>query len=1770
MNKKFEWLNWVRRSLFRRQSNPGERNQRIRRNRLHNRIALFELLETRTLLAADIAVTKVDSLFTDNDADTVADPGDTLQYDVTITNNGNMDATGVAFNDTEDGNTTLVGSVTITPIAFDDTYNLTGNTPITINAASGVLANDIDPDSTTPLSNVGVTAVGLDVTGTQGTVSLNTDGSFTFTPATGFTGLTTFNYTARDADNLDSVVTGTVTMNVSGLIWYVDSGYAGGGNDGSFNKPFTTLAPLNTGGDPDGAGQTIFVYESGSTYSGGIVLENTQSLIGESIGLTVNGMTIGGSGGNPTIATGAAANDVTLASGNTVRGFTLGNSSGSALAGTSFGTLTIDTVTINTNGQALNLATGAFGGGAAFTSITSTGGTNGISLTSVTGSVNLGSGALSGASGPTFNVSGGTVSTTYAGNISQTNNALLVNVTSGHTGTVIFNTGMLSATNGTGMQFNNADGTYEFNGTTTLNSASAGLDIVSGSSGTFTFGTGASITTTSDFSYVESTSTANVTYNGTINKTTSSAAVVIGSKTGGTTTFGGQITANTSGATAIDLNNNSGGTINFTGGLSLTTTSGIGFNATGGGSVSVTGSGNTITSTNATGLNVANTTIGASDLIFQSILVGNNNAGADPASGIILNATGSLGGLTITGTGAADSGGIIQHTTGSAIVATDTQDLSLTRIKIDVPGNHGIDAQNLRGTGMLANSSILDWTNATGNGVNLVNLNTNLTSFTVTGTTFNGTNTSNDGVFMEAQGTSNMELSIEGGSLFTEMFGDGVQVNGITGATGDVRVTVKNSTFTNAAAVGNGGISLQPFGGINFFALVDTNIFDDILRSNTTLGAVTVGNGLTADADITIRNNTINDIEGARGLTFTADGTGQSRLLIDNNSIDRLGASDIGISVNLTAAATGHVTVTNNDIGQQAALWTTGPFANYAINLGTQNTASMIALISGNVVDANTSLEVVRVSATNTSTMNATVINNDLEDTSGSHLEIGATALLTGTTNVSISGNTLPAGGVINLNAAAAGSIVNVTEASSAAVSVANSAATVNSLGVGAKNFGQPAPATPTLPTLPLLFAPGGVEALPPAAEPVTADITSDSPPAPCATGSASAAPGSLTDDVVAPSISIVEDTGGASGTHAVVDDGVLSRDELDFIVTAAAARWAATGLSVEQSAALANATFTVSSMSGWYLGSTSGNHIQLDNNAASFGWFIDSTPLDDSEFPNASSETRLYTSSTLAPAGKIDLLTTVMHEMGHILGLGDSYANADRESLIYGYATVGERRLPVAGQADGATPGSIDHEEFLVGPLNLGTLPAGKAVRVTFQVTINNLTNGLAPTISNQGTVSGGNFANVLTDDPSVGGTADPTTTALDTLTLGNQVWIEANGNSVFNVGTDTPVNNAALTLFLSDGTTQVATTTTNGSGVYQFTGLLPGDYIVRVDASNFGVGQPLDGLISIIGSTDPDNNIDNDDNGVDDAAPATNGIRSLPITLAYNTEPTAGTGNDTNNTLDFGFVSNSPPMITSNGGLATANVNSAENQTAVTDVQSTDPDSDTEGAGLTYSLTTVAAGGDDNGFFTLDVNTGLLTFTVAPDFETPGDADTDNAYEVQVTVTDSGGLTDRQDITVTVTDVNDAPVITSNGGLATANVNAAENQTAVTDVQSTDADGDLEGAGLTYSLTTVAAGGADNGLFTLNVNTGLLTFTSVPDFETPGDANTDNDYEVQVTVTDSGGLTDRQDITVTVTDVNDAPMITSNGGGATANVNAAENQTAVTDVHATAAGGD
>ena len=111
---------------------------------------------------------------------------------------------------------------------------------------------------------------------------------------------------------------------------------------------------------------------------------------------------------------------------------------------------------------------------------------------------------------------------------------------------------------------------------------------------------------------------------------------------------------------------------------------------------------------------------------------------------------------------------------------------------------------------------------------------------------------------------------------------------------------------------------------------------------------------------------------------------------------------------------------------------------------------------------------------------------------------------------------------------------------------------------------------------------------------------------------------------------------------------------------------------------------------------------------------------------------------------------------------------------------------------------------------------------------------------------------------------------------------------------------------------------------------------------------------------------------------------------------------------TLNIPFFNTAPTIETDN----TATVE--ENQTFAIDVNATDDFND-EGEGLVYSLS-----GTDAELFNID-EFGVVNFNDAPDFETPGDADGDNNYQLQVTVADSEGLSASQDLTISVSDVDE-----------------------------------------------------------------------------------------------------------------------------------------------------
>jgi VCBS repeat-containing protein len=114
-------------------------------------------------------------------------------------------------NDSKADSNTATVTITISapantaPVATNDAYSMTGNTALTV-AAPGVLSNDTDANGDT-LTAALVSSV------SHGTLSLNANGSFTFTPTTGYTGTDSFTYKANDGKADSNTATVTITIN---------------------------------------------------------------------------------------------------------------------------------------------------------------------------------------------------------------------------------------------------------------------------------------------------------------------------------------------------------------------------------------------------------------------------------------------------------------------------------------------------------------------------------------------------------------------------------------------------------------------------------------------------------------------------------------------------------------------------------------------------------------------------------------------------------------------------------------------------------------------------------------------------------------------------------------------------------------------------------------------------------------------------------------------------------------------------------------------------------------------------------------------------------------------------------------------------------------------------------------------------------------------------------------------------------------------------------------------------------------------------------------------------------------------------------------------------------------------------------------------------------------------------------------------------------------------------------------------------------------------
>jgi VCBS repeat-containing protein len=192
------------------------------------------------------------------------------------------------------------------------------------------------------------------------------------------------------------------------------------------------------------------------------------------------------------------------------------------------------------------------------------------------------------------------------------------------------------------------------------------------------------------------------------------------------------------------------------------------------------------------------------------------------------------------------------------------------------------------------------------------------------------------------------------------------------------------------------------------------------------------------------------------------------------------------------------------------------------------------------------------------------------------------------------------------------------------------------------------------------------------------------------------------------------------------------------------------------------------------------------------------------------------------------------------------------------------------------------------------------------------------------------------------------------------------------------------------------------------------------------------------------------------------------------------------------------------------------AENQPAGTVVGTlADVDQDA-GATATYALDTAAlCPGTDNSSFQIGPGSNQLKTAASFNFEAK------SSYSICVKATDNGGLTFDKELTVAITDVNEAPT-----DIQLSSSSVAENLAAGATVGTlTDSDPDA-GDTATYTL---ACGGTDNSSFQITGNQ-LLTNASF-DFETKAS------YSICIEVKDKGGLTFDKPFTITITNVNDAP---------------------------------
>ena len=517
-------------------------------------------------------------------------------------------------------------------------------------------------------------------------------------------------------------------------------------------------------------------------------------------------------------------------------------------------------------------------------------------------------------------------------------------------------------------------------------------------------------------------STANIDYSGSMS-ITGGRAVDIQNATAGTINLGGAITHNSGSPQGIFLNSNAGATINFTNTLNLSTGANPAFTATGGGTVTATGgAASTLTTTTGLAVNVINTNIGAGGLNFRSI---SSNGGAN---GIILNNTGAIASLVVTGTGTtAGSGGTIRNKTGDGITLLSTQGVSLSNMNLTSTAIVGSPSAtcgtNLQGnTTCTAAIDMQAVSNVTLNGLNIsgnqqYGINGNgVADFSMTGTTISnsGNESEEDGVrFINLTGNNLIR-----NSTIQDSYNNNLRIYNTVST--PLNLTI-DATVAGASrflrSFDNDGILMEGLNSADMTLNVSGTNFDS---SNGDHIQTAIDD--TATMNVTIANNTMTATNPAvlgSGITLSssADFSGTMTYSITGNTINGSNAKSINVNLGTTTAGTGSYTgtISGNAIGTSGVAQSGGAGMDVVAN----GNGTLNAIVTNNTIrqfDSDHGLRILHRDGAGR--INATVTNNTVTQPepggfNGVVVQAGASSTLpdSGTICLDINGNTMAGSG---------------------------------------------------------------------------------------------------------------------------------------------------------------------------------------------------------------------------------------------------------------------------------------------------------------------------------------------------------------------------------------------------------------------------------------------------------------------------------------------------------------------------------------------------------------------------------------------------------------------------------------------------------------------------------------------------------------------------------------------------------------------------------------